>query len=174
MLSLCFTSCCFSLLLVFMVVALIVGMSIFFKVKSTNVEESVSTNKELQCFAKYLKSKKKLDVSFSIDSYTGSDADCEKWILKETNLFLTKLRHKIKRKTIFYPKFPHNPIDKHVVDCLVDQFRQGNYVDLALINKVYMNSKKLTSETINGKIEANENIIDNKLNNEFYLQCAIE
>ncbi|CAO1428279.1 unnamed protein product [Diamesa tonsa] len=157
-----------------MVVAVIVGMSIFFKVKPTKVEESVSTNEELKCFADYLKTKKRLDKSFPFDTFTGNSKDCENWILQETNIFLSQIRKKLQKKILFYPTFPYNPIENDVVECLVDQFKQGNYADFALIKKVHIHSKQLTSDIINGMVKANEKIIDNKLNNEFYVKCARE
>lgn len=157
-----------------MIVAVIVGMSIFFKVKPTKVEELVPTNEELKCFADYLKTKKRLDKSFPLGSYTGSSENCVNWIMQETKIFLFQIRQKLQKKTLFYPTFPYNPVGNEVVECLVEQFKQGNYADFALIKKVYMHSKQLSSDIVNGTVKANEKIIDNKLNNEFYIKCARE
>lgn len=174
MFNLCSLSCCFSLLLVLMVVSVIVGMSIFFKVKPTKVEDLEPTNEEIKCFADYLKTKKRLNKSFPFDSYTGSSKDCENWISQETKIFLAQIRQKLQMKQLFYPTFPYNPIENDVIECFVDLFKQGNYADFALIKKVYMHSKQLSSDIINGTVRANEKIIDNKLNNEFYIKCARE
>ena len=174
MMNLCLLCCCFSLLLVLMVVAVVIGMSIFFKVEPAKIEKLVSTNEELKCFADYLKTKKRLDKSFPLDSYIGSSKDCDLWIMEETKIFLSQIREKLKKKKLFYPTFPYNPIENDVVECFVDQFKQGNYVEFALIKKVHMHSKQLSSDIINGIEKANEKIIDNKMNNEFYKKCARE
>lgn len=146
----------------------------FFKIKSTTAEEVVPTNEELKCFADYLKTKKRLDKSFPLGSYTGSSTDCEHWILEETNTFLSQIRQKIIKKKFFYPTFPYNPIENDVIQCFVNQFKQGNYADFALINKVHVNSKELSQDFVHVIVMANEKIIDNKLNNEFYIKCAKE
>lgn len=174
MFNLCSLGCYFSLLLVLLVVAVILGMSIFLKVKPSKAEEVVSTNEELKCFADYLKTKKRLDKSFQLDSYTGSSKDCDNWIMQETNIFLSQIRQKLKKKKLFYPTFPYNPIENDVIECIVDQYKHGNYADFVLINKVHIHSKQLTSDVVNGMVKANEKIIENKLNNEFYVKCARE